>query len=112
MFLLKDVSCGSITIDSIIPGTISTVVNIIKIAVPIMLIVFGILDMAKAVIANKEDEMKNAQKLLIKRVIYAVIVFFVVALVQFVFGQLAKASDGETNSATSCISCFINGNCN
>ena len=47
----------------------------------------------------------------LKRVIYAIIIFFVVALVQFVFGQLAKADStgGNTNKndTAACISCFI-----
>lgn len=112
--VLANVKCGTIEIDSIIPGTISTFVTILKIAVPLILIVLGMLDLAKAVMANEEKEMKEAQKKLIKRIIYAVIIFFVVALVQFVFSQLSKADTNNANgtsNATACISCFINGNC-
>ena len=69
------------------------------------------LDMAKAVMANEEKEMKEAQKKLIKRIIYAVIIFFIVALVQFVFGRLAKADTNggnvDKNDTAACISCFI-----
>lgn len=101
----------SIDIDPIVPGTIRAFVTILKIVVPIILVVLGMLDMAKAVMANEEKEMKEAQKRLIKRVIYAIIIFFVVALVQFVFGQLAKADStgGNTNKndTAACISCFI-----
>lgn len=115
MFILRDVTCGSITIDSVLPNFISTLITVIKIAIPIILIVLGILDLAKAVIANEEKEMKEAQKTLIKRIIYAIVIFFVVAIVQFVFGQLAKADSDSTagaNNATSCINCFVNGKCN
>lgn len=108
--LLAAAKC-SIDIDPIVPGTIRAFVTILKIFVPIVLVVFGMLDMAKAVMANEEKEMKEAQKRLIKRVIYAVVIFFVVALVQFVFGQLAKAdnSGGNVNKddTAACISCFI-----
>jgi uncharacterized membrane protein YidH (DUF202 family) len=107
MFILN---CG-IVIDPIVPGITSTVVNVIKWAIPVILIILGILDMAKAVIANEEKEMKEAQKMLIKRIIYAVVVFLVVALVQAIFGLLAKADTKSTNgasSANSCIDCFIN----
>lgn len=112
--VLNDVKCGTIVIDSIIPGTISKFVTILKIAVPLILIVLGMLDLAKAVMANEEKEMKEAQKKLIKRIIYAVVIFFVVALVQFVFSQLSEADTNNANgtsNATACISCFINGNC-
>ena len=41
----------------------------------------------------KEDEMKNAQKLLIRRCIYAVMVFFVVTVVSLVFGLFNSTKD-------------------
>lgn len=111
VYLLRDVSCGAITIDAIVPNTISLFVTILKIAIPIILIILGMLDMAKAVMANEEKEMKEAQKKLIKRLIYAVVIFFIVALVQFLFKQLDNANGGESVGASSCINCFINGEC-
>ena len=112
MMLLKDVKCGeSVVIDSIIPGFISMFITILKIAIPIILIIFGMLDIAKAVMANEEKEMKEAQKKLIHRIVYAVVVFFVIALVQFVFGRLDAANDGNKTGATDCINCFINNKC-
>ena len=58
------------------------VIPLIQIGIPIILIVLGMLDLGKAVMASKEDEIKSAQKLLIKRAIYAVAIFFVVFVVQ------------------------------
>lgn len=111
MYLLAD-TC-SIEIDPIVPGTIRAFVTILKIFVPIILVVLGMLDMAKAVMANEEKEMKEAQKRLIKRVIYAIVIFFVVAIVQLVFSRLASA-DGDNsgknvnkNDTAACIACFI-----
>lgn len=66
---------------------------IIQIGIPIILIVLGTLDLGKAVIASKEDEIKNAQKMLIKRCIYAVMVFFVVLIVKLVFGLFADTNN-------------------
>lgn len=109
LFVLDNVTCGGITIDGMVPAFTSAVVNIIKILIPIILIIFGILDLAKAITGNDEKVMKEAQSKLIKRIVYAVIVFFVVALVQFVFGVLGNA--GGDSSATSCVDCFINHSC-
>ncbi len=114
MFALTDITCGDITIDIIVPNTVHLVVTIIKILIPIALIVWGLLDLGKAVMANEEKEMKEAQGKFIKRCLYAVLVFFVVAVVQFVFKTLAKADEGDENkasNATTCIACFINGDC-
>ena len=118
--LLATAKCP-IDIDPIVPGTIRIFVTMLKIVVPIILIVFGMLDMAKAVMGNEEKEMKEAQKKQREaevdtkefRVLYAIVIFFVVALVQFVFGQLADA-DGNSDKniksgdTAACISCFIN----
>ena len=54
----------------------------------------------------KEDEIKNAQKMLIKRCIYAVAVFFVVLIVTFVFGLVADNSAGGADGATSWTQCW------
>lgn len=104
-------------IDSALPALVSTLINILKIGIPILLIVFGMLDMGKAVISNDEKEMKSAQGTLIKRCTYAVIVFFIVAIVQFVVGLIGgtgtDTGNGSTNkNAKTCIDCFINGKCN
>lgn len=66
------------------------VVNILKWIIPMGLILFGMLDLGKAVIAGKEDEMKKAQGTLIKRMIYAVAIFLVVTIVTFVTGLVGS----------------------
>jgi len=91
---------------------VKAVLRLLQIAVPIALIVFGSIDMAKAVIAGKDDEMKKAQGTLIKRVIYAVAIFLISTLVFFVMNLVAAAEpaglDGDpldVNSWRSCWDC-------
>ena len=105
-----DYTCGSVdnfVFSGMFPYIISTIVTLIQIVVPILLIVFGMLDLAKAVIASKEDEIKKAQMTFVKRLIAAVIVFFVVSLVQLVVRFVAG---NDENSIMSCFNCFVNGN--
>ena len=93
----------------VIPTLTSTVVSIIQWVIPVVLIVLGMIDLGKAVTSNDEKQMKEAQKTLIKRVIYAVLVLFIVAIVRFVFSALAP---GNTNTTISgCINCFVNKQC-
>lgn len=97
----------------IFPKIIVMVINTIKIVVPIILIIFGMIDLAKAVMSNDEKEMKGAQSKLLKRVIYAVAIFLVVAIIQLVFGALAASSEGtddaiDSSTIQGCISCFVN----
>ena len=95
MFILD--TCGGIyPVVSIIKKGI---IPLIEIIIPIVLIVLGMLDLGKAVIASKEDEIKAAQKLLIKRIIYAVAIFLVVFIVTVIFNMLSNnaISIGEDN---------------
>ena len=50
--------------------------------------------------AGKEDEIKSAQKLAIKRVVYAVIVFLVPWLVNVAMGLLVNTDSPETGNAS------------
>lgn len=71
------------------------VIPLIQLGIPILLILYGMLDLGKAVLASKDDEIKSAQKMLIKRFIYAVAIFFVVLIAQVVFGLLSSTGDKE-----------------
>ena len=64
------------------------VLKIIQWVVPIILIVFGTIDLVKAVIAGKDEEIKKHQQTLFKRAIAAVIVFLVPLLVSIITGLL------------------------
>ena len=101
------VECGNgiLTMDRMIPDIISLVVTLIKIGVPILLIIFGMLDLGKAVMAQKEDEIKKSQQTFLKRILSAALVFFVIVIVQTVFKLVAK----DETKVWNCISCFING---
>lgn len=77
---------------------LKAVVNIIQWGIPFVLIIYGMLDLGKAVIAGEEKEMKVAQKTLIRRVIYAIAVFLVVTLVLFVMRIVSNNADTDTEN--------------
>ncbi len=78
------------------------IIPIIQIGIPIILIILGMFDLGKAVIASKEDEIKSAQKLLIKRAIYAVAIFFVVLIITAVFNLVGSTSGENTATWVTC----------
>lgn len=85
------------------------IIPIIQIGIPIILILLGMFDLGKAVMASKEDEIKNAQKMLIKRCIYAAAIFFVVLIVNLVFGLLSSTGDTDiTNNSMTWSTCWNN----
>ncbi len=88
-----------------LPYAVNFAITVIKIAIPIILIVFGMLDLGKAVVASKEDEIKKGQQMFIKRLIAAVIVFFVTFVVQIV---IRFVTNGD-NAVMRCLNCFVNG---
>ena len=55
------------------------VYNAIRIAVPIILILVGMFDMGRAITLQKEDEIKKAQQLLVRKAVAAAIVFIIVS---------------------------------
>ena len=79
---------------------------IVQIGIPILLILMGTIDMGRAVIASDEKEIKAAQSRLIKRVIYAIVVFFMVTLVTVVMNIVATADSDDVEGATSWRSCW------
>lgn len=102
-------TCGS-NLDFEFSGTfpyiVSLIITIIKIVVPILLIIFGMIDFLKSVTASKEDEIKKGRQTFIQRLIAAVIVFFVIQITQLIIG-FASNSDSDI---VDCFDCFVNRN--
>ena len=104
------VQCGgAFDIPSQIPQIVSFVVNLLKIAVPIVLILVSIITLFKALFASKDDEITKAKNSLIKKIIAAVMVFFIIQIVQFVVSKVADDRDAENIST--CLKCFLNNEC-
>lgn len=74
--------CKSLLGEDLI-AKINSYLNIIKIAIPIILIAFGVLDYTRALFAG-DDEMKKAQKDFIKRIFIAILVFLTPTIVNFI----------------------------
>lgn len=74
--------CKSELILEIVQITV-LIFDLIKWIAPTLLVIFGGIDMAKAIVAGEEKEIKTAQKLLAKRAGAAVLVFFLVSIVSF-----------------------------
>ena len=73
------------------------VVTIFKIAIPLLLIVFGMLDVGKSVVASKPDEVTKNLKSFAMRCVGAVLIFFIPSIVGVVLDAVAAT---EKNSST------------
>lgn len=88
-----DISCSAlpnVSIDESIPNIVSTIIKAIWIIVPVLLVVFGSIDLVKGLISQKEDEIKKGQQTFVKRLIAGVIVFFVIAIVKLLIGAVSQ----------------------
>ena len=96
--------CGLDNMSPRIPAFTSGLYNIIKILVPVILVIMGMIDFTKAVMASDEEKMKKSQKTFITRAIAAVIIFFVMTVVQFIFKEVDK---NNANGFTDCMNCIL-----
>lgn len=96
---------GSVEIPDAIVNLLKTLIFLIQVVVPVLLILWGMLDFAKGVIGQDEDKIKAGQKKFIQRLIAAAIVFLIVTIVQVVITTVGNIS-GDTG-VWSCASQLI-----
>lgn len=60
------------------------IVKWVKYIAPILVIILGIIDFIKAIVADKDDEMKKAQGRFVRRLIAAALLFLVPLIIEFV----------------------------
>lgn len=64
---------------------VGRILTIFKIVVPIIIIILGMLDLGKAVMSSKPEEISKNAKSLLFRIIAGLIIFFIPTLVGFIF---------------------------
>ena len=86
------------------------VLLVFKIVVPLLLIIFGMIDLGKAVIASKEDEIKKATGSLVRRAIAAVVIFLLPTLIGFIVGLIGGFTEEASEDYEICKKCITNPN--
>ncbi len=77
-----------------------------KIVIPLLLIIMGSIDFAKAIIDSDEKAIKDAVVKFIKRFIAGVIIFFLPTIFNFIFSLVDGAVDNQKNF-TGCTNCIF-----
>lgn len=83
------------------------VVTVIKIVIPLILIILGMIDLGKAVISSDDKQISKSVSTLIKRFVAAVIMFFIPTIVSALFNALS-VGDVTSEDANICIQCVTN----
>ncbi len=103
-FFILD-GCGGIPTE--ITDTIGEIYNILLIAIPVFVVLFGLVDFLKAVIAQKDDAIKQNTGLFIRRLIMGALAFFVLALVKFGVNLIKT---GNTSGVADCLNSIFGNN--
>ena len=82
-------------------------INIAKVLIPILIIIKLSIDLGKAVIASKDDEIKSITHKAPKMIIAGLIVFFIPTVINYLFDTLVKYQETATDFA-GCSTCLTN----
>ena len=77
------------------------IITIFKIAIPLVIIVLGMIDFGKAVVSDKDDDIKKNAKTLGRRALAGLVIFFVPSIVVWLFGAIVTGSDTEGDTGYS-----------
>ena len=105
----EKIQCG----DSVVPYAAAKltrkIIIILQVVTPIIIIIIGSLDLVKAVMAQKDDEIKKGQQTFIKRLLIGGTVFLVFVIVELAIGLIVPKK--ENPDMWNCIDCFVNEDC-
>ena len=87
-------------------GFVGYLLLIFKIIIPMVIIVYGMIDFGKAVVAEKDDDIKKSAKSLGRRAIAGIIIFFIPTIVVWVFGQISDYNANK-NTFKVCEDCLL-----
>ena len=91
------------------------IVDIVKIVIPIGLIIMGMIDFSKSIVTSDDGVQKKNMKLLVKRIVFAVLVFAVPWIVEVLMINLGNLTEGVNftdcleNATGDCIDQLENG---
>ena len=83
------------------------IILIFKIAIPLLIIGFGVFDFGKAVVAEKEDEIKKQTKRLIYRVVAGIVIFLIPNIILWIFTTFVDDYSRDSQNFKTCETCFL-----
>jgi len=109
LFLTADVNFCASTAN--IWQIVGYVLLVFKIAIPILLIIFGMVDLGGAVVAGKSDEVSKKIKSLAFRAVAGVLIFLIPTIISFVMGLVTDFADsGAEKDFNTCRTCLTRPN--
>lgn len=100
--------CGNIAINSTYVQIIRVIVMFLKIVVPIILIIMGMLDFVK-VLFSKEAKIGEGFKTFFLRMVSAALLYFMVPIVELLLNIII--STGAIDKSYNCVRCLAGNKC-
>lgn len=94
--VIVDVESNCYGFDPLIKVIKDGVFPVIQIAIPIILLVLCTFDLGKAVIGSDDKENKKIIKRLLRRCVYAILIFFMVTFINLIFTMIGTITENET----------------
>ena len=77
-------------------GLVGWALTIFKIVIPLIIIALGLIDLGKAAVSSKPEEIKKSATSLAWRIAGGILIFFIPTIVMLVFGFVSKFSDSQS----------------
>lgn len=82
------------------------ILTIVKIAIPILIVAFGLLDFGKAVVGSKDELIKKSAISLLRRVVAGIVIFFLPTLVLTIFDAISDYANNK-DDFENCKACLL-----
>ena len=82
--------------DAIVRVIKEGVFPILQIAIPIILIVLCTFDLGKAVLSSDDKENKKLLSRIVKRLVYALLIFFFITVLNLIFTMVGSITENDT----------------
>lgn len=83
------------------------VVTIVKIGMPLLIIIFGVLDFGKAVTGGDTKNIQESFKKFGIRVLAGLLIFFIPSIVMWLFTLIASFQDATSKGYKTCKTCIL-----
>ena len=87
--ILDNITCSDI---GFVINIVKWLIKLIQFGIPIILIAMVIFDLVKVVATGTEDQAKKSTTTIVKRIVWAVVAFFVPMLIGFIFKNISNGS--------------------
>ena len=82
---------------------IGIIINIAKILVPLLIILTQMVSMTKIVISGKDEDFKESFKVMVKKIIAGLVIFFIPGIIDYTIDNLVKADNSGFAQCSNCL---------